>query len=197
MMSSTALAAAGAGEQKSPSDEARRIEAGAYSIRAALDRHWSVDVNRDAGYVIFDYTDHASAQGELAKIGVFRFVVPPAARATDRAELGAAYAVKDVAGVQKALFGSVTKLGLVDSRPRESPGGTVYEYREPTELSGTRSRSTKFVRAFVLYPPTYAQDGSLFLLVGLQRFHRPQIRPDALAKMPELLDGLRVGDRPE
>ena len=181
--------------KKAPEKSVVHLDMGSYTVDAVLGPHWKTNVNKKGEYVVLDYGDQAKGKGEFATLGLFRFVVPLAAREADKAELGSAYAMKDVGAVQKGLFGSAYMLQLVSRRPSELKGGTCYEFKEPIEFVVSSTRSTKFVRAAVYFPPSYGRDGGLFLIVGLEQFSSPRSRVEALDKMPELLEGLAVIDR--
>lgn len=167
-------------------------DVGSYAVDIALGQRWKVLANPRNGFVVFDYADLPPIKGEFARLGLFRFVVPEAARGADKTEVGAEYAIKDVAGIQKGLFGTLYPLRLASRRPRKTKGGIYYDYRESTEIEAGGNRSTKFVRAAIYYPSTYEQDGALFLLVGLQQFTGPTLVPEALEKIPDILAGVTV-----
>lgn len=167
-------------------------DVGAFSVEVALDRQWKVMTNPQSGFVVFDYADQPPIKGQFARLGLFRFVVPAASRSLEKTAVGAEYAIKDVAGIQKGLFGTQYPLRLASRRPHQTRNGLYYDYRESIEIEASGNRSTKFVRAAIYYPSTYEQDGGLFLLVGLQQFTGPTLVPDALEKMPDILAGLTM-----
>jgi hypothetical protein len=171
-------------------DESKRFDVGGYQVDVVLGNDWHSKINKQGGYLVLTNPAEADSDGEVAVLGVFRIVIPVAVRGADKTEIATAYAVQDVAGVRKALFGSIAALKLLTRKPRDFHQGALFEFDEPIELVHGRELSTKFVRAYVFFPPGYSQDGGLFLLVGLQQFSHPRVRADAFDKLENIVAGL-------
>ena len=164
----------------------QHFDVGGYEVSVVLDGDWRPKIDQQKGYIVLTRGGGEDSQGELAILGVFRVAIPLAVRGLDKVQIGSAYAIQDAAGVRKALFGSVTELKLLSHRPRAFHDGLLFECDEPIDLVGGRARSTKFVRAYVFYPASYADDGGLFLLVGLQQFWHPEGRAEEIDKLEKI-----------
>jgi hypothetical protein len=190
-----AVFAGQAGAASRPIAAPRHFDVGEYRVDVALGAEWRSEINKQQGYILFTYSDAADPKDafDFARIGVFRIIVPAVARGADKAEIGAAYAVQDVAGAQKALFKTITPLKALSHKPEKTNGGLLFSYCEPIDLlGGGRNGSTKFVRACVFFPANYSDDGGLYLLVGTERFAVLSPRPDALGKIEGFVAGLQV-----
>ena len=196
MAAGLALLPRGLPAAKPPVDEPKHFDIGRYQVDISIEGDWHAKIDKQGGYLVLTSAAGRDSDGEMAVLGVFLVTIPVAARGADRAEIATAYAVHDVAGVRKALFGSVLDLKLLSHKPRRIHDGALFEFDEPIELARGRSRSTKFVRAYVFYPSGYSRDGALYLLVGLQQFNRPEARADAIEKLEQIIVGLHATARP-
>jgi hypothetical protein len=183
------LAAPASGREK-PKPAAQTVDAGSFRVEFVPARNWQAKVIRASDGVVFQYVD-APARTMEATIGVFRLVVPPAARGADRLQLAAAYAVHDVAGAQKALFRAPAGLVLLSRMPQTSNGGELLGFVEPVEKSASRTSSTMFIRAWVLFPPGFATNGALYLILGREQSTLMEPRPSELDKADEIIAGIR------
>ena len=176
-----------------PEATVQTIDAGTYQIAVTLDGQWTLKTDRAQGYVVFKYSDTPNRENALATatIGLFRSVVPVAARSAKLAELAAAYASNDVTGARQALFKSLDKLVLASRKPEAVNGGSLFNFADALDASYGRTSSTTFVRASVYFPPTFSENGVLFLLIGRETFDTPQLRPDKLEKMRDLVRAIR------
>jgi hypothetical protein len=169
------------------------IDAGTYHVAVTPDRQWTTKTDRTQGYVVFNYSDTPGRENALATatIGLFRSVVPVAARSAKLTDLAAAYAANDVAGARQTLFKSLDKLALASQKPEVVNGGSLFNFLEAIDATYSRTSSTRFVRASVYFPPTFSENGVLFLLIGRETFDAPTLRPDKLEKMRDLVRGIR------
>lgn len=166
------------------------LDAGSFRVEWVPAQNWRPSVHREANCATFLYADEP-ARTIAAAIGVFRLAVPSQARSTDRIQLAAAYATQDVSGAQKALFGSSAKLMLLSKTGQAINGGQLLSYAEPIDVLGDRSRSTQFVRAWVFFPPRYAETGAFYLVLGREQSTDLESRPTELEKAEEIIAGLR------
>lgn len=166
------------------------LDAGSFRLEVAPARNWQSKVTRESACAVFQYTD-APAETMAVTIGVFRLVVPPAARTGDRIQVAAAFATHDVAGAQKALFGSNAGLVLFSKKAKAVNGGQLFSYVEPIDAQGARSGSTRFVRAWMFFPRAYAENGALYLILGREQSTDLEPRPAELEKAEEIIAGIR------
>ncbi len=166
------------------------VEGGSFTVEWTPETNWQAKVVPASDCVVFQYFDEP-ARTITATIAVFRLVIPGPLRAGDRAKLGAAYGVHDVAGAQKALFGTTTELVSVGSRPMSVRDGEVFSYVEPGDLTGDRLRSTAFHRSWVMFPKRFPENGALYLIVAREQTSFFQVRPHQLDKVNEVLAGIR------
>jgi hypothetical protein len=178
-----------------PKPEPFTVDVGAYRVNLMLDHRWRTEFDKEAGYVVLNYanTPKLSDATIVATICLFRFVVPAEARGADRLELAAAFAIKDVTGAQKALFGTSTRLVRSGRNGESIKGGTVVRYVEPVDRSNSREKGTLFVRAVVFFPDAFPNDGALFLLVGKHDSHELVRKPEELEMMSMVLAGIQTG----
>jgi len=167
----------------------QRLDARSFQVVLASLPGWSAKILKDSPGVLFQYVDEP-ARTDKATIGVFRLVVPADARNTSLVQLGEAYAIDDLAGAQVALFKVKSRLMLVSRAPEAFSGGQLLSYMEDVDAQDARSRTTKFVRAWVFFPKSYAQDGGLYLVLGHETFRDMQLRPVQLERATEIIAGL-------
>jgi hypothetical protein len=184
------LLAAPAPAKEKPEPAAQIVDAGSFRVDFVPARNWQAKVIRESDCVVFQYVDEP-ARTLGVTIGVFRLVVPPAARGGDRIQLAAAYAVHDVAGAQKALLGAPAGLVLHPKTPRALNGGQLLGFVEPVEKSESRTSSTKFIRAWVLFPSAFPANGALYLILGREQSSMMETRPAELDKADEIIAGIR------
>ena len=127
-------------EAKSP-PSGRALDLGTYRLEVAAAKHWEVEAKPEQGYVLFFYSDKP-AMTENATIGLFRSLVPAAARSADRATLAAAYATNDLSGVQQALFKSNARLMRMSKKTKSINGGELFSFGEPKDAQGVRYCAT-------------------------------------------------------
>ena len=179
---------AAASEKTAP--PAQVLDVGSFRVKFVPPPNWKSTVVRKSACVIFQYVDEP-AETLDATIGVFRSVVPPAARAEDRVKIAAAYATLDVSGAQQALFKSNAHLALLSPNAKTINGGQLLSYAEPIDANGRRAKSTKFVRAWIFFPRSYAETGALYLVLGREQSSYMEIRPAELDKAEEIIAGIR------
>jgi len=166
------------------------LDVGKYHVTWVPAPNWEANVKREADYAVFQFIDKP-AMTTAATIGVFRTLVPVAARAGDRRQIADAFASADVMGAQKALFKTNVGLVLRSKRPTAVNGGQLFSYVEPIEAGDSRANSTKFFRAWVFFPENYAQTGALYLVLGKEVFQDLESRPDELEKAGDIIAGVR------
>jgi len=187
----TLLLAAEPTPARAPANTAvQSVDAGAFRVEFAPARNWQAKAIRASDCVVFQYIDEP-ARTMAVTIGVFRLVVPPAARGGDRSQLAAAYAIQDVAGAQKALLHESAELVLQSKTPAMINGGQLLAFVEPAERLDARQSSTKFIRAWVLFPPAFPAKGTLYLILGREQSNDMEPRSSELDKADEVIAGIR------
>ena len=167
-----------------------RLILGSYRLEVADVRNWERVVNPERGYVLFLYTDKPALRTH-ATIGLFRIVVPADARGGDRAKLAGDYATRDASGMQQMFFKTNAGLKSFTRKPKSFQGGELFSYAEPNDANGLRQSSTTFIRGWVFFPRDFAETGALFLVLGRQDTPDLQTRPDELARVEEIIAGIR------
>lgn len=180
--------AAAGGPKTKPASQV--LDVGTFRLEIAPEHNWVSRAKPELGCVLFQYSDQP-ALTVTATIGLFRLVTPPEARTGDRDQLAAAYATYDISGAQQALFKSNAQLMPLSKKPKEINGGQLLSFAEPLDAREIRARSTRFIRAWVFFPKTYAADGVLFLALGKQESTTDQVRPAELEKIGEIIAGIR------
>lgn len=184
------LLSAQAPAKEKPQLAAQVLEVGSFRLEWVPAQNWQSKVIRESACAIFQYTDEP-ARTIAATIGLFRLVVPLQARSSDRIKLAAAYATHDVAGAQKALFGSNAQLVLLSKTAKAINGGQLLSYAEPIDVRSDRSSSTEFVRAWIYFPRSYVENGALYLVLGREQSAYLEFRPTELEKAEEIIAGIR------
>jgi len=169
---------------------AQVFELRTFRLEVAPPRGWEAKASPPHGYVLFNYTDKP-ALTTAATLGVFRIVAPAAVRQGDRLEVARGYATHDLAGVQQALFKANADLRPLSRRPKAINGGLLFSFAEAADAENLRVSSSEFVRGWVFFPAGFAQDGTLFLLLGRQTTPSNESRPDELAWAEDIVAGLR------
>ena len=177
-------------DAKPPPPAAQVFEMRTFRLEVAPPRGWEAKASPQHGYVLFNYTDKP-ALTTAATLGVFRIVAPTVVRQSDRLEVARGYATHDLAGVQQALFKSNADLRPLSRRPKTINGGLLFSFAEAADADNLRVSSSEFVRGWVFFPAEFAQDGTLFLLLGRQTTPSNEIRPDELAWAEDIIAGLR------
>ena len=173
-----------------PAPPSHSLDVGTYRIEVTPPKNWQSDVKPELGCVLFQYTDRP-AMTTAATIGVFRIVVPAAARGADRAELASAYATHDMSGAQQSLFKSNAQLMRMGKKTLTLAGGQVFGFAELLDAKDARLSSSKFTRAWVFFPKSYDQDGGIFLVLGKQETPVDEVRPSELLWVEDILAGIR------
>jgi hypothetical protein len=183
------LAAAPAATKAKADPPIQRLDARSFQVVLASLPGWSAKILKDSPGVLFQYVDEP-ARTDKATIGVFRLVVPAEGRNASLVQLGEAYAIDDLAGAQVALFKVKSRFMLVAPAPEAFSGGQLLRYLEEVDAQDARARTTKFVRAWVFFPKSYAQDGGLYLILGHETFRDMQLHPVQLERATEIIAGL-------
>ena len=183
-----ALAPAAAPAKDQP--VAETLDVGAFRLTLVPARNWQAEVRKDAGFVVFHFLDRPSLT-QRATIGLYRFVVPVATRTEERRTIGAAFVTHDVTGAQRSLLRGNPGLVPLGRNGRECRGGQILDFVEPVDARDGRLSSTTFVRAWLFFPKSFAENGALYLLLGRLEADTLLRRPDELDRVDEIIAAIR------
>ncbi len=167
----------------------QKFDARTFNVVLAVLPGWSAKIVKGPPGLLFDYVDEP-ARTDKATIGIFRLIVPSEVRDVDRVQLGRAYAIDDVSKLSLALFKVRINFMLTANTANAVGGGQLLSYAEEVDAKDGRSRTTKFVRAWVFFPQNYAKDGALYLVFGQETFRDIQLKPAQLERATEIIAGI-------
>ncbi len=166
------------------------LDGGGFHIALGPAHNWTSDPKPAQGCILFQYTDRP-ALTTAATIGVFRIVVPPEARTAEHAELAAAYATYDLSGAQQALFKSRVQFVPLSKKPKSVHGGQLLSFGDRLDANNQRIESTRFLRAWVFFPPSFSRDGVLYFVLGKEECNFTQVRPSVLEYAEEIVAAIQ------
>jgi hypothetical protein len=164
----------------------------AFKVTASLDARWKVTAKPGTNYVIFHFEDTlgGSTVEVRADIGVFRAVLPAAARTAPRAEILAAVVLNDALKIRRALLGRDVDLALAANTAETFRGGELWRFLEPDVVHRRPTETTERIEVLALFPPTFQRDGAIFVFVAHEKSEWPLRQAAALGKLRAILDGL-------